>query len=320
MYWYIKYPMIIIVVLATLGLTGLIWRSCLRTLPQPEHIAAEAETANLPVATALPRPATPSVAVPVTTYERAQGLLTAATQQLELNKLEAARLLAYNALRDPAIVMYDTYWFRTADIINETNRRFMNSGAPCQEKARYTVQSGDNLSKLALRFYTSIEALKRMNSLTGSAPILHPRQVISYIPGAWSITVSKQHFVLLLYRDNVLYRYYRVGIGRENRTPVGLFAISNRIKHPAWTPPGKNIPYGHPDNILGTHWMGLVPIGSTDMTLSGYGIHGTQEPNSIGTGASAGCIRMRNEEVEELFDFIPEPGGTVAPIQVTIQE
>lgn len=320
MYWYIKYPMLIIVVLAALGLTGLIWRSCLRNLPQPENIAAETAVATPPVtvtpAIKKPVPAPP----PAATFSRVEELLQAAEQQLQLDKLEAARLLGHNALRDPAIIMFDRYWFRAADIINTVNRRLMNSGAPCQEKARYTVQPGDNLSKLALRFYTSVEALKRLNALTGEAPVLHPRQIITYLPGAWSIRVSKQHFVLILYRDNVLYRYYRVGIGRENRTPVGLFAISSRIKHPAWTPPGKNIPYGHPDNILGTHWLGLVPIGPTDMTLSGYGIHGTQEPDSIGTGASAGCIRMRNEEVEELFDFIPEPGGTAAPIQVIIQE
>ena len=41
-------------------------------------------------------------------------------------------------------------------------------------------------------------------------------------------------------------------------------------------------------------------------TFQGYGIHGTAEPNSIGTASSQGCVRLLNKDVEEIFDFIPE--------------
>jgi len=150
--------------------------------------------------------------------------------------------------------------------------------------------------------------------------VIQQRQVITYLSGVWSISVSKQQFILTLFNDGVLYRYYRIGIGREDRTPIGDFVINSRIFHPAWTPPGKNIPYGSPENVLGTHWLGLIPVGNTDPTLSGYGIHGTWEPNSIGTAASSGCIRLRNEEIAELFDFIPEPGGVAPPVKVRISE
>jgi lipoprotein-anchoring transpeptidase ErfK/SrfK len=53
--------------------------------------------------------------------------------------------------------------------------------------------------------------------------------------------------------------------------------------------------------------MAIRPTGTTDPTLRGFGIHGTWDPDSIGTAASLGCVRMRNEEVEELYDFIPLP-------------
>jgi lipoprotein-anchoring transpeptidase ErfK/SrfK len=52
--------------------------------------------------------------------------------------------------------------------------------------------------------------------------------------------------------------------------------------------------------------MKLIPMEGTAITGSGYGIHGTTQPNSVGTPASQGCIRMRNEDVEELFDIIPD--------------
>ena len=53
----------------------------------------------------------------------------------------------------------------------------------------------------------------------------------------------------------------------------------------------------------------------SDGTNEGYGIHGTQEPESIGTASSLGCLRMRNEDVEELYDFIPDN-----KIKVTIED
>lgn len=327
MFWYIKYPLIIILILAFFGLSGLVWRSCLKTVPRPETPEV-AEPAVLPAASSSDLTPTPAPSAtqsfpqaPISReYNRIENLLDNAEKQLQYGKLEAARMLALNALKVPGLVEYDRYWFRAADVINEANRRFMNNGAPCAEKVRYTVQAGDNLSKIASKFYTSVSALKRLNGLQGDNPVIQQRQVITCLRGAWSIKVSKQQFVMTLYNDEVLYRYYRIGIGREDRTPTGDFVINSRIFHPAWTPPGKSIPYGSPENVLGTHWLGLTPVGGTDPTLSGYGIHGTWEPDTIGTAASSGCIRLRNEEIEEVFDFMPEPGGVAPPVKVRIVE
>ena len=328
MFWYFKYPLIVIVVIAALGLTSLLWRSCLKTLPQQENqentaapavVTPPAATAAAPSSetasgTGLPPPPPPPA------FARIEQLLQKSAQQLAAGNLEAARLLAFNALKQPELIEFDRYWFQAADIINEANRRFMNEGAPCAEKVRYIIRAGDNLSKLAGKFYTSVEALQRLNNMPGTDPVIHQGRALFYLKGSWSIRVSKQQYLLLLYRDGELYRYYHVGIGRENRTPTGNFVINSRIKHPAWTPPGKRIPYGHPDNVLGTHWLGLTPDEGTDASLVGYGIHGTWEPNTVGTGASAGCVRMHNEEIEELFAFIPEPGGSAPPVRVLIEE
>ncbi|NLF93558.1 MAG: L,D-transpeptidase family protein [Oligosphaeraceae bacterium] len=325
MFWYFKYPLIVIVVIAALGLTSLLWRSCLQTLPQPEKAPEPAPAAVTPPATntalpaAVPGPGLRPGPAP-TAFARVEQFLQKAAQQLASGNLEAARLLALNALKQPEVVEFDRYWFQAADIINEANRRFMNEGAPCAEKVRYIIRAGDNLSKLAGKFYTSVEALQRLNNMPEANPVIHQGRALFYLKGSWSIRVSKQHYLLLLYRDGELYRYYQTGIGRENRTPTGRFVINSRIKHPAWTPPGKRIPYGHPDNVLGTHWLGLTPDSGTDTSLVGYGIHGTWEPETVGTGASAGCVRMRNDDVEELFAFIPEPGGSAPPVKVLIEE
>jgi lipoprotein-anchoring transpeptidase ErfK/SrfK len=324
MFWYIKYPLIIILTIAFLGLSGLIWRSCLQTIPEKNE-TEQAELKKPDTSEKVPKnsvsEAEPDLSVQVEQKStRLENLLVNAETQLSLNKLEAARLLAHNALNEPSVKEFSREWFRAAEIINEVNSRFMNDGAPCEEKLRYTVRPGDNLTKIAERFYTSVAALKRLNKLQGENPVIHDRQVLSYIKGAWSIKVSKSQFVLILYHNGKLYRIFRVGIGKEDRTPAGTFVINSRIYHPAWTPPGKNIPYGSPENVLGTHWLGIVPIAGTDPTLKGYGIHGTWEPETVGTASSSGCIRLRNEEVEELFDFIPEPGGVAAPVRVLVIE
>ena len=79
---------------------------------------------------------------------------------------------------------------------------------------------------------------------------------------------------------------------------MGEFKITSRIENPPWyRPDGKTIPYGDPENILGTHWLGL--------NVPGYGIHGTWEPDSIGRQSSAGCIRLLNDDVAELYVMLP---------------
>jgi hypothetical protein len=85
-------------------------------------------------------------------------------------------------------------------------------------------------------------------------------------------------------------------VGAEvSRSPEGDFTVINRLENPTYYRPGKVIGPGK-ENPLGTRWMGL--------SKKGYGIHGTNEPASIGKAASHGCIRMRQRDLEELFTMV----------------
>lgn len=254
-----------------------------------------------------------------------QERLIAARRQFDSGMLVAARQIARNVLKAEGIEEFTPIWLEAVKIIDDVDKKLMNSSAPADEKKFYRVVKGDTLGRIAATHYTSMGALIRCNESlqqdTGKSPIIRPSQTLSYIQGTWSIRVSKQHYMLMLYLDNQLYRVWTVGIGRENRTPVGKFVIAGKLVDPAWTPPGrKAIPAGDPENVLGTRWMKLTPIEGTDPSLEGYGIHGTTEPDTVGTSCSLGCVRLRNEEVEELYDFIPEPGGSCPPVKVTIEE
>ena len=91
-------------------------------------------------------------------------------------------------------------------------------------------------------------------------------------------------------------RVFEVAVGAASSpSPTGDFRIVNRVARPTYYRPGVVIPPGK-DNPIGTRWLGF--------DKKGYGIHGTNEPNSVGTAASHGCIRMRNRDVEKFFAMV----------------
>src|SRR5882672_1341181 len=92
-------------------------------------------------------------------------------------------------------------------------------------------------------------------------------------------------------------KIYPTAVGADSTpSPTGVFKIANRIPNPTWYGPNHNVVPPGKANPLGTRWMGL--------TRRGYGIHGTNNPGSIGRNASHGCIRMRKADVEELFELV----------------
>jgi len=110
------------------------------------------------------------------------------------------------------------------------------------------------------------------------------------------VVVSIPDRKLALIEDGEVLKVYPIAVGAsQTPSPRGEFRIANRIERPTYYTPGKVVRPG-PDNPLGTRWLGL--------SLKGYGIHGTNEPRSIGKRASHGCIRMRNADVEELFEIV----------------
>jgi lipoprotein-anchoring transpeptidase ErfK/SrfK len=92
-------------------------------------------------------------------------------------------------------------------------------------------------------------------------------------------------------------KIYPTAVGADaTPSPTGVFKIANRVPNPTWYGPNHNIVPPGKANPLGTRWMGL--------SHKGYGIHGTNNPRSIGRNASHGCIRMRKADVEELFEMV----------------
>jgi len=110
------------------------------------------------------------------------------------------------------------------------------------------------------------------------------------------LLISLPDHRLALIQDGQVKKVYVVAVGKEaTPSPTGSFRIVARVVDPTYYHRGKVIAPG-PGNPLGDRWMGL--------DRKGYGIHGTNAPQSIGKSASHGCIRMSKRDLEQLFTMV----------------
>jgi lipoprotein-anchoring transpeptidase ErfK/SrfK len=180
--------------------------------------------------------------------------------------------------------------------LGDIDSQILFSPAPAPEKVDYTVAEGDSLGKLAKKFGTTIELIKKSNGLTRD--LIRVGDRLRIYQGHFAVEVNKTANTLTITDNGNFFKRYRVGTGQFSKTPVGEFKLTSRIENPPWyRPDGKTVPYGDPENILGTHWLGL--------NAPGYGIHGTWEPDTIGQQSSAGCIRLLNDDIAQLFVILP---------------
>ena len=189
------------------------------------------------------------------------------------------------------------------ELLGEVNLNLLKSPLMMPGKEYYVIQSGDYLQKIAKQYNTTVELIQEMNGL--ETDVIRSGARLLVFNSNFSMRVSKTQNHLDLLMDGRLFKRYRVGTGKFGKTPAVEFTVIDKIVEPPWTRPADNrqIEYGDPENVLGTRWMAIKSADHPELT--GFGIHGTWERDSIGKQSSAGCIRMLNEDVEELFDLVP---------------
>jgi hypothetical protein len=110
------------------------------------------------------------------------------------------------------------------------------------------------------------------------------------------IVVSLEDRKLALVENGLVAKVYSVAVGKPSTpSPAGEYTIERRVMNPTYHHDGRTVAPG-PHNPVGDRWMGL--------SKAGYGIHGTNEPNSIGKAASHGCIRMGKADIEDLYSRV----------------
>ncbi len=162
----------------------------------------------------------------------------------------------------------------------------------------HSIMHGETLYSISRDYRVSIAQILAANPLITNVNNMYVGQTIR-IPGLpnpetipYHIMVSINNRTLELFRNQRLIKTYPIAVGKMlTQTPSGQFVVVNRQPNP-----------GGP---FGAMWLSL--------SKAGYGIHGTNNPSSIGKSVSHGCIRMYNQDVLELAEQIPN--GTRVFIQ-----
>jgi lipoprotein-anchoring transpeptidase ErfK/SrfK len=161
--------------------------------------------------------------------------------------------------------------------------------------ADQTHPAVDGLKTKAAPFETKVEI--QSTTQTTAPAVTEP----AYEPTASTekrIGINLASRILTVYEGNTRIAMYPVGVGQvATPSPTGNYSIQNMEVNPTWVDPdNKDTQVGSgPDNPLGYRWMGF------DGT---YGIHGTNRPESVGYYVSHGCIRMHEEDVEQVYDMV----------------
>jgi len=259
--------------------------------PAAETVAETTETAAEATAPT-PAPAM-ATALPAASSDQAGSLLDEARKLMAADNFQGAREKAALAMDQAAD---DATRNAARDLLGELDIGLVFSERAMPEKIDYTIASGDTLAKLASRNGTTLELVAKGNDIKG--PTIRIGDRLRIFTGKFSIKVDKSDNVLDLYMNDKFFKRYRVGTGQYSKTPTGTFKVTDRVAQPTWwRDDGKAIPFGDPENLLGTHWLSL--------DIRGYGIHGTWEPDTIGKQSSAGCIRLLNEDIEQLYTLVP---------------
>lgn len=175
----------------------------------------------------------------------------------------------------------------------------------------YKVGPGDKLELIGKSYKVPHELIMRINNIK-NARLLQAGKTLKVPKGPFHLKVSLSTFTLEVWQQNkVFVKRYKIGIGAEGKdTPTGTFRVKSNGKliQPPWPNPetGRMV---HPDDPLyplGTRWIGLDGIDGAAKGRTGFGIHGTKEPETIGKRSSQGCIRLFNGEVQELYDLMTQ--------------
>jgi len=193
----------------------------------------------------------------------------------------------------------------------------------------YTIRDKETLILLARAYDLGYNEITDANREVD--PWVPARGTSIFIPNSWLLPEIIDHGIIINLAEMRLYAFfsmdgskyvatYPIGIGREGfNTPTGTYTITLRVKDPVWRVPAdirKEKPelpayvMPGPDNPLGKYWLQL--------SVNGYGIHGTNMPYGIGRRVSHGCIRLYPEDIELLARFV-EPGTPVRIINEAVK-
>jgi lipoprotein-anchoring transpeptidase ErfK/SrfK len=183
----------------------------------------------------------------------------------------------------------------------------------------YLVKRGDSLARIAKRESLNVEwgFIQRINALPNERA-LRPDMRLKLHYGPFDAEVVKSDFRLNIYsgqgNDRIMVASLPCGLGEGDSTPTGTFKVraGSKLQDPEWRNPrtGEFFAKNDPKNPIGERWIGLQGATPESARFTGYGIHGTVDPTSIGKQASMGCVRLGDAEVQVAYELLCD-GSTI---------
>lgn len=206
---------------------------------------------------------------------------------------------------DAHAVLSAIYWkhpeCRTliAERIDSTATQIFTSSERHFAKPHF-VEYGETLGSIADDYAVPWQYLAMLNRVTPQT--LQAGQQLKVVRGPFAAVVDLSDFSLTVHAHGWYVHRYRIGIGKDERTPTGQFTVQNKLENPTWySPDGEVVDADDPENPLGEYWLGLGDH---------IGIHGTIDPSTIGRAASRGCVHLADEDISEVFALL-SVGSTV---------
>jgi hypothetical protein len=184
----------------------------------------------------------------------------------------------------------------------------------------YVVKKGDSFARITNREKLAIDwrFIQRINQIA-SEKALRADMRLKLAHGPFDGEVIKADYRFNIYAgtgsERVMVASFPCGVGTNDSTPVGTFKVStgSKLIDPEWSNPrtGEKFKSNDPKNPIGERWIGLQGTTPETAKFTGYGIHGTVEPQSIGKQMSMGCVRLGDAEVQVVYELISESSTIV---------
>lgn len=227
------------------------------------------------------------------------------TRLLDSNALSATeRMQAYAGINNLASALFFSPNIVPGDIASQS----------------YVVKKGDSFARITNREKLAIDwrFIQRINQIA-SEKALRADMRLKLAHGPFDGEVIKADYRFNIYAgtgsDRVMVASFPCGLGTNDSTPVGTFKVrtGSKLIDPEWCNPrtGEKFKSNDPKNPIGERWIGLQGTTPETAKFTGYGIHGTVEPQSIGKQMSMGCVRLGDAEVQVVYELISESSTIV---------
>jgi hypothetical protein len=184
-------------------------------------------------------------------------------------------------------------WRLAVDLLDQLAGTVLYSRAHVLEPA-YRVQPGDTLERIAMIYNVPCELLAKINGIRDTRQLV-PGQEIKVLRGPFEAVVDLARYEMTLLVGGRYAGRFAIGIGRDRANLEGAFVVRDKRANPIYFGPDRVISADDPTNPLGER---LLDLGNQ------VGIHGTDNPKSIGMSDGRGAIRLNQRDVEDVYDIL----------------